>query len=137
MTNAFCESASQNTLFINCMRLFILILLLALLAQLFLPWWTIAPVCLVLAAALGGTGGLAFGAGFAGIGLGWLLAAGWLNFSSASILSHRVAQLLPLGGNGWALVLLTAVLGGLVGGVAALAGCWVRQALAPRPRVVL
>jgi hypothetical protein len=43
-----------------------------------------------------------------------------------------VAQLLPLGGSGWVLVLLTAVLGGLVGGLAALAGCWARQAIAPR-----
>ncbi|MBJ6142161.1 hypothetical protein JAO77_02115 [Hymenobacter sp. BT559] len=112
----------------NIMKLFISILLLAFLTQLFLPWWVIAPLCFALAAALGSTGGRAFGAGFAGIGLGWLLMAAWLNFNSASILSHRVAQLLPLGGQGWVLVLLTAVLGGLVGGVAALAGCWVRQA---------
>jgi hypothetical protein len=110
------------------MRLFILILLLAFLAQLFLPWWVIAPLCFVLAATLGNTGGQAFGAGFAGIGLGWLLMAAWLNANSAGILSHRVAQLLPMGGQGWALVLVTAVLGGLVGGVAALAGCWARQA---------
>jgi hypothetical protein len=110
------------------MRLFIAILLLAFLTQLFLPWWTIAPLCFVLAAALGSTGGRAFGAGFAGVGLGWLLLAGWLNAQSAGILSHRVAQLLPLGGQGWVLVLVAAVLGGLVGGVAALAGCWVRQA---------
>jgi len=114
------------------MRLFSLILILAFLAQLFLPWWTIAPLCFGLAAALGGPGGRAFGAGFAGIGLGWLLLAGWLNVGSAGILSHRVAQLLPLGGSGWALVLLTAVLGGLVGGLAALAGGWARQAIVPR-----
>jgi len=114
------------------MRLFILILVLAFLVQLFLPWWTIAPLCFVLAAILGSTGGRAFGAGFVGIGLGWLLMAGWLNVKSASILSHRVAQLLPLGGNGWVLVLVTAVLGGLVGGVVALAGCWARQAVSPK-----
>jgi hypothetical protein len=114
------------------MRLFTLILVLAFLAQLFLPWWVIAPLCFALAAALGSTGGRAFGAGFAGIGLGWLLMAAWLNFKSASILSHRVAQLLPLGGQGWVLVLVTAVLGGLVGGMAALSGCWVRQAVSPK-----
>jgi hypothetical protein len=38
--------------------------------------------------------------------------------------------LIPLGGNGWLLVLVTAILGGLVGGLAALAGVWLRQALA-------
>jgi hypothetical protein len=123
-------------LFINRMRLFSLILIIAFLAQLFLHWWIIAPLCFGLAALLGSTSGRAFGAGFLGIGLGWLLMAGWLNFNSASILSHRVAQLLPLGGQGWVLVLVTAVLGGLVGGVAALAGCWARQAISPRLRAV-
>ncbi|TVT38565.1 hypothetical protein FNT36_20500 [Hymenobacter setariae] len=118
------------------MRLFILILVLSFLTQLFLPWWTIAPLCFGLAAGLGGSGGRAFGAGFMGIGLGWLLTAGWLNLRSAGLLSHRVAQLLPLGGNSWVLVLVTAVLGGLVGGVAALAGCWARQAVSPKLRAV-
>lgn len=114
------------------MRLFSLILVLAFLMQLFLPWWVIAPLCFVLAAGLGSRGSRAFGAGFAGIGLGWLLMAAWLNTQSAGLLSHRVAQLLPLGGNSWALVLLTAVLGGLVGGLAALAGSWARQAAWPK-----
>ncbi|WP_140468419.1 hypothetical protein [Hymenobacter nivis] len=111
------------------MRLLLSIFVLALLVQLFLPWWTVAPLCFGLAAGLGAPGGRAFGAGFAGIGLGWLLAAAWLNARSAGILSHRMAQLLPLGGSGWALVLATALVGGLVGGVAALAGAWARQAV--------
>ena len=118
------------------MRLFSLILVLAFLAQLFLPWWVIAPLCFGLAAGLGSPAGRAFGAGFAGIGLGWLLTAAWLNAKSASILSHRVAQLLPLGGNSWVLVLATALLGGLVGGLAALAGSWARQAALPKLRAV-
>jgi hypothetical protein len=112
------------------MRLFLLILILALLAQFLLPWWVIAPLCFGLALGVGAPGSRAFGAGFAGIGLGWLLVAAWLNVHSADILSHRVAQLLPLGGSGWALVVVTALVGGLVGGVAALAGGWARQAIA-------
>jgi hypothetical protein len=112
------------------MRLFLLILILALLAQFFLPWWIIAPLCFGLALGVGAPGSRAFVAGFAGIGLGWLLVAAWLNVRSAGILSHRVAQLLPLGGSGWALVVVTALVGGLVGGVAALAGGWARQAIA-------
>ncbi|WP_303309462.1 hypothetical protein [Hymenobacter sp. BT730] len=111
------------------MVLFLLILVLAALAQLFLPWWIITPLCFVLAAWRGHTGGRAWLAGFGGIGLGWVLVAGWLHVRTEGILSHRVAQLLPLGGNGWLLVLVTAVLGGLVGGFAALAGAWVRQAV--------
>ncbi|QNP53534.1 hypothetical protein H9L05_08220 [Hymenobacter qilianensis] len=72
----------------------------------------------------------AFLAGFAGVGLGWLVLAGWLNIQNEGHLSHRVAELIPLGGSGWLLVLVTAVLGGLVGGLAALAGVWLRQAFA-------
>ncbi|WP_143164155.1 hypothetical protein [Hymenobacter daecheongensis] len=92
-----------------------------------------APLSFVAGAALGRTGGQAFLAGFAGIGMGWLGLAAWQQLHGAARLSHRVAQLLPLGGAGWALVVVTAVVGGLVGGVAALAGCWLRQALVPAP----
>jgi len=111
------------------MLLFFLILLLAAVAQLFLPWWIVTPICFLLAAGLGRTGGRSFLAGFAGVGLGWAVAAAWLTVGNDGLLAHRVAQLLPLGGSSWALVLLTAVVGGLVGGTAALAGCWLRQAV--------
>lgn len=118
------------------MLLFLLILVLAAVAQLFLPWWVITPLCLLLAAWRGPSGGRAFLAGFLGIGLGWLLLAGWLHIQNDGLLSHRVAQLLPLGGQGWLLVVLTAVVGGLVGGLAALAGAWLRRAIAPAARPV-
>lgn len=113
------------------MILFLLILVLAAVAQFFLPWWVITPLCLLLAAWRGPTGGRAFLAGFLGVGVGWLLLAGWLHIQNDGLLSHRVAQLLPLGGQGWLLVLLTAVVGGLVGGLAALTGAWLRSAVAP------
>ncbi|MDF7814434.1 hypothetical protein [Hymenobacter sp. YC55] len=113
------------------MLLFLLILVLAFVAQLFLPCWVITPLCLVLAAWRGVSGGRSFVAGFLGIGLGWLLLASWLSVRNEGLLAHRVAQLLPLGGQSWLLVLLTAVIGGLVGGLAALAGTWLRQAVAP------
>lgn len=117
------------------MVLFLLILVLAAIAQLFLPWWIITPLCFALAAWRGRTGGQAWLAGFAGVGLGWLGLAGWLHIRTDGILSNRVAQLLPLGGHGWALVLVTAVLGGLVGGFAALAGAWVRLAVRSQRQV--
>ncbi|GAA4002784.1 hypothetical protein GCM10022408_12810 [Hymenobacter fastidiosus] len=120
------------------MRLFLVILLVAAGAQLLLPWWSITPVAFLAGATLGRPGGRVFLAGFAGIGLGWLLLASWQQVQGAGRLSHRVAQLLPLGGQGWLLVLVTALIGGLVGGLAALAGYWLRQAArplaAPAPR---
>jgi hypothetical protein len=113
------------------MLLFLLIFVLAFIAQLLLPWWVITPLCFMLAAWRGLSGGRSFLAGFLGIGLGWLVMANWLSLRNDGLLAHRVAQLLPLGGQGWLLVLATAVIGGLVGGLAALAGTWLWQALAP------
>ncbi|TGE19709.1 hypothetical protein [Hymenobacter elongatus] len=118
------------------MRLFLLLFVLSAIAQFFLPWWSITPVCLAAAFVARPHGGWAFLAGFAGVGLGWLILAAWWNVENDGLLAHRVAQLLPLGGNSWALVVLTAVLGGLVGGLAALAGAWLRQAVTPAEAVV-
>ena len=116
----------------SSLKLFLLILIVAAAAQLVLPWWIITPVAFALAMMMARTGWGAFWAGCAGVGLGWLGLASWLNMQNEGHLSHRVAELIPLGGNGWLLVLVTAVLGGLVGGLAALAGFWLRQALAKR-----
>ena len=76
----------------------------------------------------------AFGAGFGGAGLSWLIPAAWLSHQNDNLLAGRVAQLLPLGGSAVALLLVTGVLAGLVGGLAALAGTWLRQAVRPVPQ---
>ncbi|WP_400192573.1 hypothetical protein [Hymenobacter sp. B81] len=116
------------------MKLFVSILVLAAAAQWLLPWWSAAVVALVLGALLGRRGGRAFLAGFGGVGLGWLALALWQHTRTDGVLTQRVAQLLPVGGHAWALLLLTTGLGALVGGVAALTGCWLRQALRPAPQ---
>lgn len=109
--------------------LLLLVLVLGFVLQVFLPWWVITPLCFVLAAWQAKTAGQALGAGFLGIGLNWLVPATWLTVQNHGLLAQRVAQLLPLGGSVVLLVLATALLGGLVGALAALAGFWTRQAL--------
>ncbi|TGE26413.1 hypothetical protein [Hymenobacter metallicola] len=116
------------------MRLLLVILILSAVAQLFLPWWIIMPISFGAAFLLERHGGRAFLAGFNGVGIGWFALAAWHTSNNDGLLAHRVAQLLPLGGHGWALVVLTAVLSGLVGGLGALAGTWLRQAVAPGTR---
>ncbi|UOR04507.1 hypothetical protein MUN82_16360 [Hymenobacter aerilatus] len=113
------------------MALFLLILVVAAVAQVFLPWWCIVPVAFLLAMLVGRTGGKAFLAGFFGVGLGWLILAIWLNGQNNSVLARRVAELLPLSGSIALLLLVTLVVGGLIGGLAALSGCWLRQATWP------
>jgi hypothetical protein len=47
-----------------------------------------------------------------------------------SVLSHKVAALLPLGGNSFAIIAVTGFIGGLVGGLAALSGSFLRASKA-------
>ena len=68
-----------------------------------------------------------------GAGLSWLLPAAWLAYQNNGLLAHRVAQLLPLGGSVPVLVLVASVVAGLVGGLAGLAGTWLRQARGQPP----
>ena len=111
------------------LSLFLLIFVLASLAQLLLPWWVVLPLCLGLAAWRRAAAGAAFLAGLLGVALSWWLPAAWLNTHGAGLLATRLATLLPLGGNSWLLVLLGGLLAGLVGGLAALSGSWWRNAV--------
>jgi len=117
----------------NPWLLLLLTFLLSSAVQLFLPWWSLAVVCYVVGFAGARFGGPAFRIGFGGAALSWLLPAAWLNMRNQGLLAHRVAQLLPLGGSAMALVLVTAVAAGLVGGWAALAGSYLRGATWPQP----
>ena len=107
------------------MRFFLTMLLTALLsfiAGLFFPWWTIAIVAFVVALFIRPSIGLGFLSGFLGIFLLWFLLAFWIDMENESILSRKVALILPLEGNAWLLMLVTALAGAVVGGFAAMAG---------------
>lgn len=108
--------------------LFLLILIFALVAQLFLPWWTMAMVAFAIAFWKAQRGGQAFGAGFAAVGLTWLGAALFWQFATEGILTERVTAMLTLP-SPWMLVGITVLLGGIVGGLSALSGFLLRRAL--------
>ena len=61
-----------------------------------------------------------------GISLLWAGLAGWMDMKNNGILSHKIAQILPLNGNSFLLILITAVVGGLVAGFAAMSGSYLR-----------
>lgn len=116
---------------LNPWLLLLLIGLLAAGAQLVLPWWTLAVVAFLGGLVLAHTGKAAFWTGFGGAALSWLLPAAWLAYQNNGLLAHRMAQLLPLGGSVPALILVDGLVAGLVGGMAALAGAWLRAAFRP------
>lgn len=84
----------------------------------FFPWWTVA-IAAFLCGLIFNTKAN-FGAGFLGVALLWLLKAGLIESAAAAPLSERVAAIMGLSKP--LLFLVTAVIGGLVGGFAAMTG---------------
>jgi len=104
----------------------VLIVGLSYISALILPWWIVV-VCAFLLNALIGSGALnSFLSGFLGIGLLWMIAA-WIIFSGSE--GDLVARLAPQfkANEGVVLVVYTAILGALVGGLGGLSGCYFRR----------
>jgi len=101
--------------------------LLAFISGLFFPWWGIAIAALVTAVMVHQKAGKAFLAGLLGVFLLWGGLAWWMDMANNGILSKKIASILPLGGNSLLLVLVTALVGGLVAGFAALSGSYLRS----------
>jgi len=106
----------------------LLIATLGFLAGLFLPWWSIAIIAFAVTLLIRQKIIYGFLAGFLGIFLLWAAVATWIDISNQHILSQKIAKLLPLGGSSIVLVLVTAFVGGLVGGFAGMAGSSLRPA---------
>jgi hypothetical protein len=104
----------------------LLIVIAGFIAGLFLPWWSLALVCFLVAFLIPQGIGRSFLAGFTGIFLLWGFVALWIDIKNESILSQKIAQLFPLGGISVALILVTALVGALVGGFAAMSGASIR-----------
>src|SRR4051812_48572077 len=101
---------------------------LSFLAGLFLPWWSIALIAFAVALLIPQRIPTAFLSGFLGIFLFWGGLALWIDTGNEGILSRKIAELLPLGGESLLLILVTALVGGLVGGFAAMSGSSLRPA---------
>jgi hypothetical protein len=97
----------------------IAIALLAYILELFLPWYSIALAAFAIGFLLKSRAN--FLAGFLAIGLVWFFAAWLLDHASSSDLADRVALIFPVKQKSL-LFLVTALIGGLVGGFAALTG---------------
>jgi hypothetical protein len=95
---------------------------LSFIAGIYLPWWSIAIVSFLIALLIVQPIGRGFLSGFAGIFILWGLLSLWIDLQNESILSHKIAQVIPLGGSSVLLILITALLGAIVGGFGAMAG---------------
>ncbi len=112
------------------MKLIVAIILTALLSfigGLYLPWWSIAIAAFISSLLIPMRSGKAFLSGFLGVFILWALLAWWIDMKNHGILSKKIAEIFPLGGSSFLLILVTALIGALVGGVAAMSGSYLRS----------
>jgi|SRR5580658_3705758 hypothetical protein len=112
------------------MKFTIAILLTALLSfagGLWLPWWEISVASFLVSVIIPQQRWDSFLSGSLGIFFLWGVLAWWIDFKNTSILSQKIAQVLPLGGSSYLLILVTAFIGAVVGGFAALTASYLRK----------
>lgn len=96
-------------------------------AGLYLPWWSIAIVSFMIALLIHQRPLASFIAGFTGIFVLWMIIAAFINTANNSILANRIGEMLGIGQNPALLIFITALIGGLVAGFAALSASYLRR----------
>ena len=107
----------------------ILIGLLSFVAGLYFPWWSIAIAAFITTLLIPLRAWTGFIAGFLGVFILWTILAWMIDVKNQHILSRKIAEVFSLGGSSFLLILVTAFIGALVGGFAAMTGAYLR---APR-----
>lgn len=106
--------------------LFILIFVLTLIAGFITPWWAAPIIAFVMALYAGTKPAQAFWSGFGAVFMVWTVLALFKSVPNDHILASRVAVLFHLPHWIW-ILFITALIGGLVGGMSALSGFLVRR----------
>ncbi|MFT3980711.1 MAG: hypothetical protein QM687_09605 [Ferruginibacter sp.] len=112
------------------MKFFLSILLVALVsfaACLYLPWWSIAAAGFLVAVAIPQRPFASFLAGFLGAFLLWVILSAITSSANGHVLAQKIAQLILKTGSPWLLIAVTGLLGGLVAGLGALTGSFIRR----------
>lgn len=96
-----------------------------------LPWWALAPIAAMAAWLFPAAPAATFGTAFSAGTLLWYVNAALLNASNQGMLSTRVGLLFQ-GLQGWHLLLVTGLLGGILAGLGALTGLFARDLFVAR-----
>jgi hypothetical protein len=91
------------------------------LLQFVLPWWSLIFPAIAVSYLTGRGAGSSFIAGFLAIGLLWLAVSLYIDWSTGSMLSQKIAQLFP-GKSVLVLRLIMVLVSGLTGGLASVTG---------------
>jgi len=114
----------------------LLIFIVSFAAGFYLPFWSVALVAFTVSAIIYQKPGMAYLTGFVSIFLLWGALGWWIDSLNDGILSQRMATLFPLNGNSGLLILITAIVGAIIGGLAALSGSFLRRYLDERKAAV-
>ncbi|MEO3408385.1 hypothetical protein AAFN85_31005 [Mucilaginibacter sp. CAU 1740] len=106
---------------------FFVILILSFASGYFLPWWIVALISFLTTLIIGRTAKGSFWSGFAAVLIVWIVLALFKSVPNDHIMATRIAHLFMLPAWGYILA-ITGIIGGIVGGVSALSGLWLRQA---------
>ncbi|MEO5684548.1 MAG: hypothetical protein ABIQ88_18045 [Chitinophagaceae bacterium] len=96
---------------------------------LFFDWWTIAIAAFTVAILIHQKPLKSFLTGFTGLLLLWGGLSWWIDMKNEHVLSHKLAAVLPFGGSAFLMIFITAIMGALVAGFAALAGSYARAGI--------
>ena len=94
---------------------------------LYFPWWSIAIAAFMVAALIPQSAGNSFLSGALALFLLWFGLSFWISYNNDHILAHRISLLILKMDSPYLLMFVTALIGGLVGGFAAMTGSYVRK----------
>ena len=106
---------------------FILMALLSFAACLYLPWWSIAIACFIVAVLIPQRPGVAFLTGFISLFTLWAGLSFWISSNNGHILAHKMSVVLFKTDNPYLLVIITGLIGAIVGAFAALSGSFLNR----------
>jgi len=94
---------------------------------LYCPWWSIAIVAFVVAALIPQNPFVSFLTGFFALFILWFSLTLYISNNNEHILAHKVSVIILKSDSPFLLIIMTAVIGALVAGFAALAGSFARS----------
>jgi len=106
---------------------FILMAALSFAACLYLPWWSIAIVCFLVSLVLPQRAGIAFLCGFLALFLLWAGLSYWISSNNEHVLAHKISMVIIKKDNPEMLILITGLIGAVIGGFASLTGSLARN----------
>ena len=106
---------------------FFLLAFLSFAACLYFPWWSIAIVAFLVVAFIPQTPVKAFLCGFTSIAFLWTLISYWRSSQNEHLLAHKVSVLILKMDSPALLIFVTAIIGALVAGFAALTASFIKK----------